>query len=268
LRALAAFPSAAILRRCTQRFVVHRNAARRTCLLHSMPFIYEMHGNMSVRSRRPIFVSPTRFRPAACCVTDAANELTGISYAKADGTTLGTLTYSYDAAGHRISQGGTLANTNVPAATSATASYDADNRLTQWNGQTRSYDADGNLTGDGSLSYAWNARNQLQSLSLGWQGRLWIVDKLRAQLDVLGVRGDATYNGFLQNLQTGAPTPLKASTNETFTDLQLKLGKGISFFGNGRDLFTPYGGYGLTAWHRDLGKDAPGGYTEQYCHRF
>ena len=33
-------------------------------------------------------------------------------------------------------------------------------------------------------------------LSLGWQGRLWLVDKLRAELGVHGVFGDTTYNGY------------------------------------------------------------------------
>jgi len=34
-----------------------------------------------------------------------------------------------------------------------------------WNGTALSYDANGNMLGDGSNSYAWNARNQLAGLS-------------------------------------------------------------------------------------------------------
>jgi hypothetical protein len=104
------------------------------------------------------------------------------------------------------------------------------------------------------------------SVSASWQGKLWWIDKLRAGFDVHLVNGDATYNGYLQNLQTGALTPLQTSTAETFSDFELKVGKGFSFFPSGRDLLTPYAGIGLTAWHRNL--SGPGGYTEQYRHRF
>ena len=56
--------------------------------------------------------------------------------------------------------------TNLPAAL-ASASYDANNRLTNWDSTTLSYDADGNLTGDGTNAYTWNTRNQLTGISGG-----------------------------------------------------------------------------------------------------
>lgn len=37
--------------------------------------------------------------------------------------------------------------------------------MVQWNGATLTYDANGNLTSDGSSTYAWNARNQLASIT-------------------------------------------------------------------------------------------------------
>jgi hypothetical protein len=46
-------------------------------------------------------------------------------------TTLGDLTYTYDAAGRRTSLGGSWARTGIPAALSS-ATYDAANRLTAW----------------------------------------------------------------------------------------------------------------------------------------
>jgi RHS repeat-associated protein len=105
---------------------------------------------------------------------DLANQLTGIVYKKADGTTLiGDLSYTYDANGRRKSMGGSLARVAAPLATTniSTATYDANNRLTKWGGTTAttqstlSYDNNGNLITDGTYTYTWNARNQLQTVS-------------------------------------------------------------------------------------------------------
>src|SRR5262249_51633569 len=56
---------------------------------------------------------------------DAESRLTGLTY-KLDGNTLGTLTYSYDAAGGRIAVGGTWARVGQPAGV-ASAIYNAAN---------------------------------------------------------------------------------------------------------------------------------------------
>jgi RHS repeat-associated protein len=94
---------------------------------------------------------------------DTANQLTGLTYTLG-ATTLGTLTYAYDAGGNRTTVGGTFARTGLPPAL-ASATYDAANRIATWSGQTLSYDANGNLASDGLTSYTWNARNQLAGLS-------------------------------------------------------------------------------------------------------
>lgn len=94
---------------------------------------------------------------------DDANQLKSITYTGPTGTSLGTLTYGYDDAGRRTSMGGTLAAVNLPAAVSS-ATYDVDNRLTNWDGTTISYDANGNITNDGSKTFSWNARNQLSGI--------------------------------------------------------------------------------------------------------
>ncbi len=96
---------------------------------------------------------------------DNANELTGITYQNGS-TNLGNLTYSYDADGARVGEGGSLAQVNLPSAV-ASASYDAGNRLTSWGGVSLGYDADGNLTSSGSSTYSWNERNQLVGASDG-----------------------------------------------------------------------------------------------------
>jgi RHS repeat-associated protein len=95
---------------------------------------------------------------------DNANQLLSVVYTQSSGTTIGNLTYTYDAGGHRTSVGGSLANVSIPA-TALGGSYDANNRLSQLNGSTLTYDGNGNSTTDGTNSYSWDARNQLASVS-------------------------------------------------------------------------------------------------------
>jgi YD repeat-containing protein len=88
-------------------------------------------------------------------VYDAASQLTSLTYKKADGSLIGDLQYAYDKAGRRIRQSGSLVTATQPGlgqlpslpagASSLTASYDANHRLTSWGGQAYSYDANGNL---------------------------------------------------------------------------------------------------------------------------
>jgi len=94
---------------------------------------------------------------------DSDSRLTGITY-KLGAQTLGTLTYSYDATGQRTAVGGTWARTNLPAALTS-ATYDNANQIATFGGTAFTYDANGNLISDGTRTYAWNARNQLASLT-------------------------------------------------------------------------------------------------------
>jgi RHS repeat-associated protein len=89
-----------------------------------------------------------------------------ITYAKADGSAIGDLSYTYDTAGRRTGVGGSLAQTN-PGTPVSTTSVNAANQLTTFGAQTLTYDANGNLTGDGTNTYTWDARNQLQSIGGG-----------------------------------------------------------------------------------------------------
>jgi RHS repeat-associated protein len=77
-------------------------------------------------------------------------------------TSIGNLTYQYDADGRRTQVGGSLAGTGFPQTVSS-AAYDAANELTNWNGTTIGYDSNGNILNDGVAAYTWNARNQLIS---------------------------------------------------------------------------------------------------------
>jgi RHS repeat-associated protein len=117
---------------------------------------------------------------------DDASQVTGITY-KNGSTTLGDLSYTYDAAGKRVKMGGSYARTSLPAAFNSTT-YDAANRLTQKGSATLSYDANGNLTGDGTYAYTWNARNQLASVSATGLS-------VSYQYDAFGRRAARTVNG-------------------------------------------------------------------------
>ncbi len=94
---------------------------------------------------------------------DGANRLVGVTYVL-NATTLGDLTFLYDAAGNPVTVGGSWARTNLPPAL-VSATYDAANRISTWAAVSSTYDVNGNLTGDGTSTYTWNARNQLASIS-------------------------------------------------------------------------------------------------------
>jgi hypothetical protein len=79
------------------------------------------------------------------------DELASITFTQGN-TTLGTVTYTYNAAGRRAAVGGTWARTGLPAAV-ASATYDDANRQLTWGGQALTYDDNGNLTGDGTNTY-------------------------------------------------------------------------------------------------------------------
>lgn len=96
---------------------------------------------------------------------DGASQLTGLVY-KYSGSTLGSLSFTYDSAGRLISTGGSYARTGLPSAVNS-ATYNAANRQTAFGGLTLTYDLNGNLTGDGTNTYTWNARGQLASISGG-----------------------------------------------------------------------------------------------------
>ncbi|MFG6688993.1 RHS repeat-associated core domain-containing protein [Burkholderia pseudomallei] len=98
---------------------------------------------------------------------DAASELTSLTYTQSNGTSLGSLTYGYDADGRIISKSGTFATDLLPEATTQPATFDLNDRKTSFNGQALTYDANGNLTSDGTNTYTWNARNQLTQISQG-----------------------------------------------------------------------------------------------------
>jgi RHS repeat-associated protein len=142
---------------------------------------------------------------------DAASQLTDLTYTKGM-TTLGTLTYQYDAAGHRTTVGGTWARTGLPTAQS-TWTYNAANQLTAWDQTSVTYDANGDLTqtsGQGTtVTYTWNARHQLVGIAGGGTTASFAYDGLgrRISKTVNSTSTDFVYDGLnpVQELSGGSP---------------------------------------------------------------
>lgn len=95
---------------------------------------------------------------------DAASQLSSIRYTKG-AAILGDLNYTFDNGGQITAINGSLAALSLPAPTTAIAVYDANNRLTSWNGQAISYDAEGNMLTASGRSYTWDSRNRLTRIS-------------------------------------------------------------------------------------------------------
>ena len=145
---------------------------------------------------------------------DAASRLTGLTY-KLGAATLGDLTYTYDAASQRTKVGGTWARTLIPSAVPS-ATYDAANQQTAFNGQTLTYDLNGNLTGDGTNTYTWNARNQLASIA-GPTPASFVYDSL-------GRRQRKTVNGTITDFVYDGLNPVKEAIGATTVNLLTGLG--------------------------------------------
>jgi len=145
---------------------------------------------------------------------DPTSRLTGIAYANAGGQ-LGVISYTYDVAGRRVSMGGGLAGITLPAAVTS-ATYNANNQQTNWNGIGETYDLNGSLINDGTRVYTWDARNHLSA-----------IGALTFQYDGIGRR---TKNAATNSILYDGPNAveelsgstlvaqmLKGDTDETFT---------------------------------------------------
>lgn len=97
----------------------------------------------------------------------------------------------------------------------------------------------------------------------GLQGDQLGIKDLYFKASYAYAKGKSHYDGYLQNLSTGALTPYTSSTHVSSTDAQLKLGKGF-VFGQQAQL-TPYVAYNYREWERDSSRDTYG-YLEMYSH--
>ena len=173
---------------------------------------------------------------------NAASEFTSLTY-KQGATTLGDLTYTYDAAGNRIKTGGTFARSNIPPALTTT-NYNANNQQTTFGTSTETFDLNGNLAtftdASGTTIYTWNARNQLTSIT---------GPSLAASFnyDSFDRRTGKTINGTTTNFLYDGLNPVQEKSGATVT-ANLLTGLGID------ELFTRTDGVGV----RSLLPDALG----------
>jgi len=166
---------------------------------------------------------------------NVASELTSLTY-KQGATTLGTLTYTYDLAGNRLTTGGTFARTNLPPALTTT-NYNANNQQLTFGTSTETYDLNGNLAtvtqAGNTTTYIWNARNQLTSISdLGLTASF--------TYDSFGRRTGKTINGVVTNYVYDGLNPAQEKNGATVT-ADLLTGLGIDEF------FTRTDGVGVRA---------------------
>jgi RHS repeat-associated protein len=140
---------------------------------------------------------------------DSAGRLAGISYAKGT-TAIGDVTYALDANGHRTHVGGALPRVTLPAAV-ASATYNADNQLTNWAGTTYSYDLNGNMTSDGTSTYSWNARGQLTTIAAG------ATTTASYGYDPLGRRVARTISGAATGFAYNGSTAVQEKSGSTVT---------------------------------------------------
>jgi RHS repeat-associated protein len=130
---------------------------------------------------------------------DAASQLTGLTYKKG-ASTLGALTYAYDAGGNRAQAGGTWARTGLPDAVSA-ATYNAANQQLTLGGRTMTYDLAGNLQTltepTGTTNFTWDARGRLTTLTGAGTTASFLHDGLgrRTAKIIDGVRTDYLHDG-------------------------------------------------------------------------
>lgn len=118
----------------------------------------------------------------------ADGRLSALDY-RHGGTTLGNIGYGYDDVGQLVERSGTWGGTALPAPTTATATPDANHRLTSFNGSPHTYDDHGNLIDDGARQYHYDIRDRLIEIR---QGNALVA---AFQYDTFGRRTHKTQNG-------------------------------------------------------------------------
>ena len=102
---------------------------------------------------------------------DNADELTGLTYKTSGGTTLGSIAYTYDAAGQRLTGSSGFGSDLLPTPSTGTNTFDLNNRETVWNGFALGYDLNGDPTSNAATSpatsYTFDARHRLTKIMQG-----------------------------------------------------------------------------------------------------
>lgn len=91
------------------------------------------------------------------------------------------------------------------------------------------------------------------------------VSKVYFSAEASRLRGNSAYTGYLQG--AGVLEPYTATTKNTITEYQVRVGKGFVFAPLGQVQVTPYIAAGSYNWLRDSSEDDYG-YAERYKHKF
>lgn len=121
-----------------------------------------------------------------------------------------------------------------------------------------------NLTTDGILD---SERGHQPGVATGItvQRDIAGVAKVYFSAEASRIRGNTTYTGYLQGFDS--LEPYTATTKNTITEYQVKVGKGFQFGPLGQAQVTPYVAAGSYDWVRDSSEDEFG-YVERYKHKF
>jgi RHS repeat-associated protein len=155
---------------------------------------------------------------------DSDSHLNSLIYSSIGVGTLGTLTYTYDADGRAIQESGSLAAVKIPSAVS-TATYNAGNQVTGWNGTNIGSDAANNLSSDPTLpapgTATWDERNHLASVNAGG-AQNFLYDAVGRRESESGSIPTTTflYDGF---------TPVRTTTGTVNADVLAMPGTGEVF---------------------------------------
>jgi RHS repeat-associated protein len=130
-------------------------------------------------------------------VFDVVGQLKAIVYKGADGSVVGDLAYQYESNGYVVEKGGSMAQLSQLGDLIG-ATYDSAAKMTSSNGIPLTYDLNGNLASDTTMTFVWNARNQLVELRTS-QGVLiaqfsYDAEGRRRQKTVNGVRSTYVYD--------------------------------------------------------------------------
>ncbi|HEY2579826.1 MAG TPA: putative toxin, partial [Streptosporangiaceae bacterium] len=125
------------------------------------------------------------------------------------GSTIGSVSYSYDADGLIASASGSLATAALPTAVSS-ETYNAGNELTKAGSTSLAYDANGSLTSDGTNTYTWNPAGALSGVTTPSASYSYAYDPAGQRVSAAtgGVTTTSLYDGgtLIQQSSGGSPT--------------------------------------------------------------
>jgi RHS repeat-associated protein len=153
---------------------------------------------------------------------DSANELTGLTYKNSSGTTLASTSYTYDAAGQRLTRTGGFGSDRLPTPSTGTNTFNLANQQTVWNGYTLGYDLNGDPGSDASsspaTSYIFDARHRLTQIMQG------TTNTASFQYDALGRRTQKVIDGSETDYLYDGPNAVQETMDGTPVNLLTGLG--------------------------------------------